>query len=208
MLVAMIIGAEVAFWVILALGLLVRYALRMPRLGGALLLAVPLVDLVLLAVTFLDLRGGGDVGGVHGLAAVYLGVSVGFGHHIIGRMDAWAAYRFDGAPRPVKPEKGSAARARYEAVQFGRHAVAWAVGSALLMLGVWYVGDAERTQPFLSLAGLWTVVLIVDGAVTGYDVLQNLWSRGGGSARTAGKGESSVRYATKSDASREKRSLS
>ncbi len=208
MLVAMIVGAEVAFWVVLALGLLARYALRMPRLGGALLLAVPLVDLVLLAATFLDLRGGGDVGGVHGLAAVYLGVSVGFGHHIIGRMDAWAAYRFDGAPRPAKPEKGSTARARYEAAQFGRHVIAWAVGSALLMLGVWYVGDAGRTQPFLGLAGLWMVVLVVDGAVTGYDVLQNLWSRGRGSARASSKGGLGVRYVAKGDGSEGKRSSS
>lgn len=198
MLVAMIVGAEAAFWVVLALGLLARYALRMPRLGGALLLAVPLVDLFLLAVTFLDLRGGGEVGVAHGLAAVYLGVSVGFGHRIIGRMDAWAAYRFDGAPRPARPAKGGPARARHEAAQFGRHVAAWAVGSALLMLGVWYVGDAERTRPLLHLAGLWAVILVVDGVVTAYDAVRALASRdeGSGSGAAGGKG---ARYVAKSD---------
>ncbi|WP_198653796.1 hypothetical protein [Actinocorallia populi] len=188
MLVAMIVGAEIAFWVVLALGLLARYGLRTPRLGGALLLAVPLVDLFLLTATFLDLRGGGEAGTAHGLAAIYLGVSVGFGHQIIKRMDAWAAHRFAGAPRPVKPAKGGPARARYEAAQFGRHLLAWAVGSVLLLLGIWYVGDAGRTEALLHLVGLWALILVIDGAVTAYDVAGALRNRnrGGEPSREAG----------------------
>lgn len=185
MLVAMIVGAEVAFWVVLALGLLARYGLRMPRLGGALLLAVPLVDLVLLAVTFLDLRGGGRASTAHGLAAVYLGVSVAYGHQIIGRLDAWAAHRFAGGPRPVKRRKGTLEHLRHEASQFGRHVIAWVVGSGLLLLGIWYVGDSGRTEALFGVIWLWTLILAVDTAVMLYDAFRFLL--GGG--RKPGTGE-------------------
>ena len=50
MIIAAIVACEVGFWVVLAAGLLARYALRLPRLGGFLLLCVPLVDLALLGL--------------------------------------------------------------------------------------------------------------------------------------------------------------
>ncbi|ROO84130.1 hypothetical protein EDD29_1647 [Actinocorallia herbida] len=166
MLVALVIGAEIAFWVLLGLGLLVRYGLRRRRLGGALLLGTPLVDLALLTITALDLERGGQATGAHGLAAIYLGVSVGFGHQIIGRMDAWAAHRWDGAPAPARKPKHGRPHAAYERRQFARHVLAWAVGSGLLMAAVRYVGDADRTGPLLHLATVWTVVLVIDAFVS------------------------------------------
>ncbi|GAB3671883.1 hypothetical protein GCM10027589_41180 [Actinocorallia lasiicapitis] len=166
MLVAVIVACEIGFWLVLALGLLVRYGLRNARLGGALLLLVPVVDVVLLAVTAADLRDGGEIGVAHGLAAVYLGVSAGFGHQIDRRMDGWAAHRFDGAPRPAARPKHGRARAVYEAGQWARHLLAWAVGCGLLALAVWYVGDAERTAALRGIIGMWTLVLVVDGAIS------------------------------------------
>ncbi|WP_407342151.1 hypothetical protein [Pengzhenrongella phosphoraccumulans] len=83
MLVAVIAACEVGFWVLLGAGLVARYALRRPRLGAALLVGVPLVDLVLLAATVLDLRAGSTATFVHGLAAAYIGFSVAFGHSTI-----------------------------------------------------------------------------------------------------------------------------
>ena len=182
MLVAVIAGAEVAFWIVLGLGLLVRYGLRLHRLGGALLLAVPLVDLALLAATVLDLRRGGEASAAHGLAAVYLGVSIGYGHQIMRRLDAWAAYRFRGGPRPVRPEKGTRERARHELAQFGRHVIAWAAGCGLLLLGIWYVGDAGRTEALLATTRLWTLILVIDGAVSLYDAAR--YARAGSGARS------------------------
>ncbi len=79
MIVAVVVAVEIAFWVLLAAGLTARYVLRLPRAGVALLIAVPFVDLVLLAATVIDLRGGATAGVAHGLAAVYIGVSVAFG---------------------------------------------------------------------------------------------------------------------------------
>ncbi|WP_344835559.1 hypothetical protein [Actinocorallia longicatena] len=161
-----IAACEVAFWVVLGLGLFARYGLRKARLGGVLLLLVPVVDLVLLGVTTADLKNGGEIGIAHGLAAVYLGVSVGFGHQIIRRMDAWAAHRFDGAPRPARPPKYGRERAAHEARQWSRHLLAWAVGCGLLGLAILHVGDAARTEVLGGLIRLWTLVLGIDAAVS------------------------------------------
>jgi hypothetical protein len=68
--IAVIVAVEIAFWVLLAAGLTARYVLRLPRVGAALLIAVPLVDLVLLGATVIDLRGGATARVAHGLAAV------------------------------------------------------------------------------------------------------------------------------------------
>ncbi|MGW3294155.1 hypothetical protein ACWC9S_09325 [Streptomyces xiamenensis] len=114
MIVSLIIGAEIAFWVVLAAGLAVRYALRRPRAGGLLLLCVPLIDLVLLTATALDLRGGAEPQWSHTLAVLYLGFTVGYGHYLIRWADGWAAHRWAGAPRPAKPPRYGWARARHE----------------------------------------------------------------------------------------------
>ena len=73
MILAVIVAVEIAFWVLLAAGLTARYLLRLPRVGAGLLIAVPLVDLVLLGATVIDLRGGATASAAHGLAAVYIG---------------------------------------------------------------------------------------------------------------------------------------
>ena len=66
MIYGVIVACEVGFWVVLLAGLVARYVLRRPRLGGALLVCVPLVDLALLVASVVDLRGGGEAGVGHG----------------------------------------------------------------------------------------------------------------------------------------------
>lgn len=109
MLVGVIIACEIGFWVVLLAGLATRYVLRRPWTGAVLLLCVPLVDLVLLWATVLDLRQGAVADWSHGLAAVYLGFSVAFGHDIIRRADQRFAHRFAGGPVPASklPPDGS-----------------------------------------------------------------------------------------------------
>lgn len=58
MIVTLIVICEVGFWVLLAAGLATRYLLKMPRAGMALLLCEPLLEVVLLVVTALDLKNG------------------------------------------------------------------------------------------------------------------------------------------------------
>lgn len=58
MIITVIVGCEIGFWLALAAGLGLRYPLKRPKAGAVVLACVPLVDLVLLAATVVDLRGG------------------------------------------------------------------------------------------------------------------------------------------------------
>lgn len=152
---------EIAFWVVLALGLAVRYALRMRRLSTVLLLLSPALDLVLLVVTAGDLLGGGTAGFAHGLAAGYIAGTIVWGHSIITWADAWVAHRFRGGPRPPKPPRYGAARVRHEWREWGRAVVFWAIACGLLGAITLVVGDAERTAALIAWMGRYTVVLVI-----------------------------------------------
>lgn len=132
--VGAIIGAEVAFWVLLVLGLLARYALKLKRTSTALLLSVPLADLVLIILVGLDLSRGSEPTSVHGLAAVYLGFSAGFGHYIISRADVWFAHRFADGPRPSRPPRTGPAKVRHEWQDWLRVLTAWAIAVPALLI--------------------------------------------------------------------------
>ena len=166
LLLALIVAAEVAFWALLLAGLVTRYWLRRPRLGLALLIATPFVDLLLLVVTTIDLRRGGEAALPHALAAVYIGVSIAWGHRIIAWADARFAHRFAGAPAPVRPPRTGSAHAARERREWLRHLLAWAAGTSLLGLGVVVVGDPERTSALLTVAALWTLVLAIDFVIS------------------------------------------
>ncbi|MFD9814417.1 hypothetical protein [Streptomyces sp. NPDC059080] len=143
MVVTLIVVCEVGFWVLLAAGLALRYGCRMPRTGAAVLLLEPLLELVLLTVTAIDLRNGATADWRHGLAAVYLGCTVAYGPYTIRWADGHAAHRFGGAPRPVKPPRYGPARARHEGKLWLRTVVMGAVAAGLLQLAAWYVGDGD-----------------------------------------------------------------
>lgn len=145
MLVILIAACEIGFWVVLAAGLIARYWLRWPRVGATLLVCVPLVDLVLLAATVIDLRNGATATAAHGLAAAYLGFSVAFGHQVITNLDARAAHRFAGGPAPVPPPREGPGRVRHAWQQWRRAAAAWAIACGLLLSAIIVVGDPDRT---------------------------------------------------------------
>src|SRR5687768_8051858 len=112
LMVTLIAACEVGFWVVLGAGLAARYLLRWRRVSTVLLICVPLVDVVLLTATIIDLSGGGSASTVHGLAAVYLGVSVAFGHSMMRWADQRFAHWFADGPPPVKPPKSGRERVR------------------------------------------------------------------------------------------------
>ncbi|MGW2743213.1 hypothetical protein [Streptomyces sp. NPDC001450] len=145
MIVGLIVACEVAFWVLLAAGLAFRYLWRMPRTGLALLLCEPLLEVVLFVVTAVDLKNGAEPDWRHGLAAVYIGFTVGLGHSTIRWADARVAHRFAGGPPPVQPPKYGTARAVHEWKVAGRWILAAIVALALLQGAVWYVGGDGDT---------------------------------------------------------------
>jgi hypothetical protein len=124
-LLAVIAACEIGFWVLLAAGLVARYLLRRPKAGLVLLAAVPLVDVVMLVASILDIHRGGEPGFKHSLAAIFIGLSVGFGHQSLKWADKWAAHHFGGAPRPVKPPKKGPERARRERAGWYRHLLSY-----------------------------------------------------------------------------------
>ncbi|MEV0609116.1 hypothetical protein AB0I61_22355 [Polymorphospora rubra] len=161
MVLAVIVACEIGFWVILGAGLVARYLLRLRRLGAALLVCVPLVDLVLLGATVIDLRRGATATFVHGLAAAYLGFSIAFGHSMVRWADQRFAHRFAGGPPPWKPPKGGLARVRYEWREWGKAVLAWAVACALLGGGILLVGDFSRTEELVAWVARLTVVIVI-----------------------------------------------
>ncbi|MFJ8615719.1 hypothetical protein ACIRD4_07655 [Streptomyces clavifer] len=145
MIVTLIVLCEVGFWVLLAGGLALRYVAKKPRLGAAVLLCEPLLEVVLLVVTAIDLKNGAEPGLRHGLAAVYIGFTVGLGHSTVKWVDARVAHRFAGGPPPVKPPKYGMARAAHEWRTAARWIVAALTAAALLQAAVWYVGGDGDT---------------------------------------------------------------
>lgn len=79
LLYVLIVACEVGFWIVLLLALAARYLLRREPLSRALLVSLPLIDLVLLAFTAADLRRGTEATLAHGLAAAYIGFTIAFG---------------------------------------------------------------------------------------------------------------------------------
>lgn len=147
MILAAIVVCEVGFWVLLVAGVLARYGLNRHRLGAALLACVPAVDLALLAFTVVDMRGGAEPRLAHGLAAVYLGVSVAFGHSMIRWADVRAAHRFAGGPAPTPtPAGGTPERLRHEWREFGKAALAVAMSSVFILGAVALAGDRTDTS--------------------------------------------------------------
>ncbi|MEU3088494.1 hypothetical protein ACWCQ0_12160 [Streptomyces massasporeus] len=150
MIVALIAACEIGFWVLLAAGLATRYLLKMPRTGLALLLCEPLLEVVLLVATALDLKNGAEPNWTHGLAALYIGYTVGHGHRTVKWLDGHAAHRLGGAPPPPKPPRFGLARARHEGAVWLGTLTAAVVATALLQLAIWYVDDPSRVTSLES----------------------------------------------------------
>ncbi len=157
----LIIGCEIAFWVVIALGLFTRYILQYPKLGLILLAMTPVVDLVLLIVTGIDMYRGATATFAHALAGVYIGVSIGFGK----RMIAWADERFryyilKQGNKPIKLY-GTEYAAHYLKSWYA-HILSFAIGAGLLGLITYWIASPERTEALTNMIRIWSVVLVID----------------------------------------------
>ncbi|WP_039828234.1 hypothetical protein [Nocardia testacea] len=154
----MIVASEIGLWVLLVAGLTARYPLRLRAVGAALLWGIPLLDVALIVAAAIDLHRGADPGVVHGLAAIYLGVSVAFGPAIVRWADIRFAHRFAGGPAPVKPAKGSRERVAAAWREWSRVVLAALIASAALGLIVVTVADgAQAGELYWWIGRAWTV---------------------------------------------------
>jgi hypothetical protein len=173
-LVWLIAASEIGFWVLLAAGLLARYVLRLRRTSTVLLLAVPLLDLVLIGASLADVAGGSPPGQVHGLAAVYLGGTVAFGHTMIRWADARVAHRFAGGPPPPPKPRYGAEKVAYEWREWAKMALLMGIAVAVMLLVAAVAGTgvppvlqwgADPMWNWAARAGIVTAIWLAVGPV-------------------------------------------
>ncbi len=157
-----IVCCEILFWIVIVAGLIVRYGFRREKLGFRLMAMSPVIDIVLLVLTVFDLSRGSTATLAHGLAAIYIGISLAFGKQMI----AWA----DGVYRRVilreQVAKERISRARRERNGFYRHILAFLIGGALLGAMILWLGNTEQTESLLRTLQLWGLVLVIDGVIS------------------------------------------
>ncbi|MGO2658233.1 hypothetical protein [Mycetocola reblochoni] len=160
MILAIIIACEIGFWVAIAAGLATRYLLRRPRVGAVLLAMAPVIDLVLLTATAVDLSRGATASWHHGLAAIYLGFSIAYGHRMIAWADVRFAHRFASGPPPVRLTGRRHTLACWADV--ARSGLACAIAAAVVGALVLWVAAPERTAALESVFPLLGVVMTVE----------------------------------------------
>lgn len=169
---AVIIACEIGFWVFVVLGLATRYALGRRRLGAVLLAAAPVVDLVLLIAVVINLQGGATASFSHGLAALYLGISIAYGHTMIKWADARFAHRFAHGSAPLKLYgRGYTRKCWADVVRTG---VAVGVAAGIVWMLRIFVDDPTRTEALLSIypvLGIWFVIDLM------WAISYTLWPR-------------------------------
>ncbi|OOM75917.1 hypothetical protein CLPUN_29540 [Clostridium puniceum] len=174
MLAALIIVCEVGFWILVLLGLIIRYVFRRKKLGSLLLLLTPVIDVLLLITTVIDLRNGVIATPFHGLAAIYIGISLSFGNKMIRWADERFAYGFANGTPPIKPPKHGIEHALYERKNWYTHLLAWIIGSVLLYGMILFVGNSNKTTNLLQTIQMWGIILSIDFL---YSFSYTLWPR-------------------------------
>ena len=161
----LIVASEISFWLVIVAGLTTRYVLKKEKAGFFFLALTPIVDLLLLGFTFVDLKSGETATIAHGIAAVYIGISIAYGKSMIHWADE--QFRFYVLKEGGKPEKKSGlAFARQNAKGAWRHVAAFGIGAGLLYGMILFIDDAERTESLEELLRIWAIALAVDLVIT------------------------------------------
>ncbi|WP_144510860.1 hypothetical protein [Bacillus sp. FJAT-22090] len=168
-----ILACEIGFWIVILLGLLTRYVLKKERLGLFFLALTPVIDLILLAVTSIDLYNGATATGAHALAAVYLGASIAFGKSMI----QWADQKFlyyvqKQGTKPVR--KTGMDYAKHSLKGSFQHLLAFIIGGGLLVLLIYFIDDSSRTEVLSGTLQLWGLILGIDFVIS---ITYFIWPR-------------------------------
>lgn len=162
----MIIACEIGFWLFVIAGLFTRYILKQKGLGTLLLFCTPLIDFVLIVATVIDIQNGAAVNIFHGLAAIYIAVTVVYGHGMIKWADERYAYRFAGGPKPIKQKQYGMSHAKIEQKGWYKHLLAWGIGNLILLGMILFIGNKEQTLVLTNITRVWTTVLVIDFLVS------------------------------------------
>lgn len=164
-----IITAEIAFWIAIIAGLIARYILNSKKISKLFLWSTPFIDFVLLILTAIDLKNGAEASFAHGVAAIYIGVSVAYGKAMID----WADDKFQSIIlRKTSKRKVlyGLERGIYEMKMWVRHLLAYIIGGILLVLMILYVGEGtfvhDNTFSLLRVLFIWTLALGIDFVIS------------------------------------------
>ena len=160
LILALILACEIGFWLFVVLGLVARYVMRWRRLGAALLTMTLVVDVILLSAVVINLRAGGDASFFHGLAALYLGISIVYGHKMITWADVRFAHRFAHGPAPVKTYGTTYTMECWKDV--ARAAAAVGIAAAILWWLITIVGNTSSTDELLGIYRILAIWFAID----------------------------------------------
>ncbi|PZF59557.1 hypothetical protein DEJ23_00480 [Curtobacterium sp. MCSS17_008] len=172
MLIVVIVACEVGFWVAVAGGLALRYLAGQRRAGAVVLALAPVIDAVLLAVTALDLARGGRADWMHGLAALYIGVSLAYGRRMVAWADARFAHWRQGRPLPPRPTGWAHTRACWADVV--RTLLAVVIAGAVVGVFLLAFGTGTRTA---ALVGWFPVLGVLLGIELLWAISYTVWPR-------------------------------
>ena len=169
---AVIVGCEVGLWVLIGLGMTLRYLVGLRRVSTAVLAGIPLLDVVLVIATAVDLHRGADVGLVHVLAGFYLGSSLAFGPAIVRWADVRFAHRFAGglAPHPV-PKHGPERHAHLMREWYRVVGTVVIASAVLVVLIAFFAAPQDQGSLWWWIGRAWAVVGL-------WYVFGPLWERG------------------------------
>ncbi|MFK2826249.1 hypothetical protein QYG89_11290 [Bacillus sp. B190/17] len=156
-----IVVCEAAFWAVIIAGLTTRYLFKQKKLGLLLLALTPVIDLILIVITGIDLAGGATATQAHALAAVYIGVSISFGKSMI----QWADERFlyhVVKQRPKPEKKYGMDYAKHYFAGWLRHVAAYLIGATVLAGLIFWIEAPSRTEALSGMLKIWSLVLGID----------------------------------------------
>jgi hypothetical protein len=135
----------------------------------------PIVDLVLLGAVTAHLATGATASWHHGLAALYIGFSVTYGH----RMTAWAdsrfAHRFAGGALPVRPTGKQYTKQRWADVV--RTTGASVIAAGIIAAITWSVGQPARAEALTGWYGILGIIVVIEFI---WAVSYSIWPRKSG----------------------------
>jgi len=168
-----IVACEIGFWVCIVLGLFVRYIAKRERLGLLLLAMTPLVDLILVLVTGIDIYRGATATMAHAIAPLYIAITIVYGKDMI----RWADERFLYYVKQEgdKPKRLTGMAYAWKSMKGSlKHILAYILGAALMLLMIKVINDPTRTEVLFHMLKLWALIVVIDNIIS---ITYFIWPR-------------------------------
>ena len=159
-LIWLIIFCEVGFWICLALGLFSRYYIKHEKLSKGFLYSIPVLDIVLLVATTIDLHQGSMAQFAHGLAAAYLGFTLVFGKSVIKWADHKVQTTFYNA-LDYQEQRYGFDYAKLEWRSWLKAVLACSIAAIFLYVAIYFVNDPIKTEALSEWYFILTNLLVI-----------------------------------------------